>query len=81
MTKLDKLLEKIYSLDPNLRFDQLAKILESYGYKANETQGGSSHITFRKAGCNPITIPRHNPIKKAYIEIIRDVIKRESDKS
>ena len=28
--------------------------------------GGSSHFIFRKTGCQPITIPKHEPIKKAY---------------
>ena len=37
-----------------------------------------NHITFRKKGRQPITVPRHNPIKKAYIEIIRNAIKDET---
>jgi predicted RNA binding protein YcfA (HicA-like mRNA interferase family) len=75
MTKWQKLLKRLYDLDSSLRFEQLAKILEEHGYTASETSGGSSHITFRKKGCQPITVPRHSPIKKAYIEIIRDAIK------
>ena len=79
MTKLQKLLNRLYNLDTSLRFEQLAKILEEYGYSANETGGGSSHITFRKKGRQPITVPRHKPIKKAYIEIIRNAIKEEEN--
>ncbi len=41
--------------------------------------GGSSHKTFRKRGHVPITIPQHNPIKKAYVEKVRDVIESEAD--
>ena len=33
MSKSDKLLRKIYSLDKNMRFEELKKILEHYGYK------------------------------------------------
>lgn len=79
MTKLQKLLKRLYELDPDLRFDQLAKILQEYGYSANETADGSSHITFRKKGCQPITIPRHNPIKKAYIDIVKKAIANEDN--
>lgn len=31
-------------------------------------KSGSSHYTFRKAGKNPITIPKHEPIKTVYIK-------------
>ena len=78
MTKWQKLLKRLYDLDTSLRFEQLSKILEEHGYSASETSGGSSHITFRKKGRQPITVPRHNPIKKAYIEIIRNAIKDET---
>ena len=33
MSKWDKLLEKICTLAKDLRFDELRKILESYGYE------------------------------------------------
>jgi len=39
---------------------------------------GSSHMTFRKAGKNPITIPRHDPIKRSYVEKVKSVIEGES---
>ena len=81
MTKWQKLLQRLYALDTGLRYDELAKILKEHGYSANETGSGSSHITFRKKGCQPITVPRHNPIKKAYIEIISNAIKKEENNS
>ena len=61
MSKWDKLLLRICSLSRDLRFDELRKVLESYGYKMNAPRGGSSHYTFRKSGCQPITIPKHEP--------------------
>ena len=79
MTKMQKLKDRLYNLDTSLRYEQLAQILRNNGYEAKETGGGSSHITFRKRGCNPITIPRHNPIKKAYLEIIRNAVKEEEN--
>jgi len=32
MSQIEKLLKRILSLDKNLRFDELRKVLESYGY-------------------------------------------------
>lgn len=43
----------------------------------NATRGGSSHYTFRKQGCMPITIPNHEPIKKVYVEMVRQIVESE----
>ena len=79
MSQFEKLLKRILSLDKNMRFDELRKVLESYGYTINGPSGGSSHKTFRKPGCMPITIPRHEPIKKIYVEMVKEVIESEDD--
>ena len=78
MSKWDKLLMHICTLSRNLRFDELRKVLESYGYKMNAPRSGSSHYTFRKSGCQPITIPKHEPIKKVYVELVRQVVESEA---
>lgn len=78
MSKWDKLLGRILSLSKDMRFDELKKVLESYGYVMNAPKSGSSHYTFRKAGKSPITIPKHEPIKKIYVEMVREVVKEES---
>lgn len=78
MSKWDKLINRINFLSKNLRFDELRKILEFYGYNMNAPKGGSSHYTFRKPGCQPITIPRHEPIKKVYVEMVRQVVEMEA---
>ena len=75
MSKWDKLIDRVCSLPADVRFEELQKILESYGYIMNAPKGGSSHVTFRKEGKNPITIPKHKPIKKAYIISVRDIIR------
>ena len=79
MTQWDKLLRKILSLSKDMRFEELRKVLESYGYTMNAPKSGSSHYTFRKPGKHPITIPKHRPIKKIYVELVRAVIEEESD--
>jgi predicted RNA binding protein YcfA (HicA-like mRNA interferase family) len=60
MSKWDKLITRICNLSKDLRFDELRKVLESYGYEMNAPRSGSSHYTFRKQGCMPITIPKHD---------------------
>lgn len=77
MSKWDKLLGRILSLSKDMRFDELKKVLESYGYTMNIPGSGSCY-TFRKPGKHPITIPKHEPIKKVYVEMVRDVVEEES---
>lgn len=74
MSKWDKLISRIYNLSRNLRFEELQKVLEAYGYVMYAPRGGSSHYTFRKKGCQPITIPKHEPIKKVYVEMVRQIV-------
>ena len=78
MSRWEKLLQRILSLSKDLRFDELRKVLESYGYRTDAPRGGSSHFTFRKQGCQPITIPKHEPIKKIYVEMVRDIVESEA---
>ncbi|MGN0587509.1 MAG: type II toxin-antitoxin system HicA family toxin [Oscillospiraceae bacterium] len=72
-------MQRICTLSTDLRFDELRKVLESYGYEMYSPKGGSSHYTFRKHGCNPITIPKHEPIKKVYVEMVKDIVESEAD--
>ncbi len=77
MSKWEKLLEKICALSKELRFEELRRVLEFYGYTMAAPRGGSSHYTFRKPGCRPITVPKHEPIKKIYVEMVREVVESE----
>ena len=77
MSKWYKLIARICNLSKDLRFNELRKVLESYGYERNAPRSGSSHYTFRKQGCMPITIPKHEPIKKVYVEMVRQIVESE----
>lgn len=79
MSRWEKLLQRILTLSKDLRFDELRKVLESYGYRMEQPRSGSSHFTFRKTGCQPITIPKHEPIKKVYVEMVRNVVESEAN--
>ncbi|MBQ1877116.1 MAG: type II toxin-antitoxin system HicA family toxin [Selenomonas sp.] len=83
MSRFEKLLSRILLLEQGIRYEEIKKILTYYGYEAKETRGGSSHVTFRKPGEMPITLPRHGTIKKGYVEMVRDVVlahSREEEK-
>ena len=41
MSKWDKLLARICALSKDLRFDELRKVLESYGYEMTAPRSGS----------------------------------------
>lgn len=77
MSKWEKLLARISTLSKDLRFDELRKVLESCGYEMNAPRSGSSHYTFRKSGCQPITVPKHEPIKKIYVEMVKQAVENE----
>ena len=75
MSKEEKLFSKILNLNNKLMFKDIKKVLEKCGYVGTYPNGGSSHCTFRKEGCNPITIPTHNPVGVVYVKLVRDIIK------
>ncbi|MCI6199052.1 MAG: type II toxin-antitoxin system HicA family toxin [Succinivibrionaceae bacterium] len=77
MSQWDKLIKRILSLSNDLRFDELRRVLESLGYTMSAPRSGSSHYTFRKNGSAPITIPKHEPIKKVYVLMVKEVIESE----
>lgn len=77
MSQFDKLINEILSLSKDLRFDEVRKVLEFFGYTMYAPRGGSSHYTFRKEGCMPITIPKHEPIKKVYVKMVKEIVEAE----
>lgn len=78
MSKWDKLIHRLLSLDKDMRFDELCRILESYGYTMTAPSGSGSHAVFRKKGKNSITIPRHRSVKKIYIELVKEIVEEEN---
>ena len=75
MSQWDKLVADILKQNPNLRFEELCKALVKIGYVPEQPRSGSSHYTFRKSGCTPITLPKHGPMKKAYINLVSDAVR------
>ena len=77
MSSWDKLLKRFLELDHDIRFEEIVKVMKEYGYEIKQPKGGSSHYSFVKSGCNRIVIPRHKPIKKVYVKMIKKVIEEE----
>jgi len=76
LSQWDKLIDRVKEADRSLRFDELAKVLNKIGYTHNKPKGGGSHHVFRAPGLPPISIPKDNPINKAYIELVRETVIR-----
>jgi hypothetical protein len=79
LSKWEKLLSKITTLSKNVRFAELKRILEGYGYDCRKPGSGSSHWTFRKQGKPPLTIPENEPIKFVYVRMVKDIIESEDE--
>jgi len=74
LSKWDKLIDEILKHNRNLRYDDLAKALTKIGYAHNYPKGGSSHCTFRKKNCFPITLPKGTHMDIVYIRLVKDAI-------
>ena len=74
MSQWEKLIADILAENPNLRFDSIYKALVRIGYTPSQPKSGSSHYTFCKAGHMPITVPKHGPLKRAYIELAAEAV-------
>lgn len=79
MSKWDKLIKRICNLSKDIRFNELRKVLGSYGYEMKAPGRGGSHFTFRKNGCTPVTVPKDEPIKRVYVELVRHIIESEAE--
>lgn len=70
MSKRDKLIQKIMS-GACITFAEAERLLTDLGYESEFPQGGSSHKTFRKAGCDKITlVATQKPLKKYAMKMI-----------
>lgn len=68
MSRKEKLLERIRSNPKDVAFDDLDKLLEWAGFVRRAQRSGSSHFIYTKPGCPPLTVPRRNPLKEAYVK-------------
>lgn len=78
MNQLDKLVEKFLRKPPEVLFEDVAKVLEAFGYEERSSVGGS-HRVFVKPGRRPKVVPtiKGRRVKRAYITMIIDNLELE----
>ena len=72
MPDIDKLIEKMKRKPNGIRFQELKRVLEYYGYKM-KSNSGTSHRNFINSEGKVITIKKENPLKAVYV---KDALKR-----
>ncbi len=70
MSRIDKLVQKLLQFPKTMRFSEVKKILEHYGYE--EVRIAGSHHIFQKAGATLINVPtiRGREVKVEYLKAI-----------
>jgi predicted RNA binding protein YcfA (HicA-like mRNA interferase family) len=77
MGQLDKLVERFLRKPPEVLFDDVANVLEAFGYK--QRPGTGSHHAFTKPGHLPKIVPtvKGRRVKRRYVEMIIDNLELE----
>ena len=71
MADIEKIINKMKRQPNGIKFNELAKVLEFYGYAIRNKTG--SHRNFRNSHGDVITIKEDNPLKAVYV---KDTLKR-----
>jgi hypothetical protein len=74
LSRWNKLIEAFLAEGLHFRFEDLYEALVKIGYTPHQPHSGSSHYTFRKPGCMPITIPKQVPLKRKCIEWVAEAV-------
>jgi len=62
-----------------VRFEELDKLLNRYGFERRQPRGGSSHYTYIK-GTIRITVPFRQPhIGEAYVKLVIKILEGEKN--
>lgn len=72
MSNIDKLITKMKQQPNGIRFKEIVKVLEYYGYNM-KSKKGTFHRNFININGDVITIKEENPLKAVYV---KDVLKR-----
>ncbi len=78
MNQLDRLVEKFLRKPPEVLFEDVAKVLQAFGY-VERPSGGGSHRFFAKPGHQGKTIPtvKGRYVKRRYVSMIIDNLELE----
>ncbi len=70
MKALLKIVKKIINNPRDVDFNDIKKLLESFGYECTQPKGGSRHFIFRKKGVDHFSIPKKKPVNEFYVKHI-----------
>lgn len=70
MSRFEKLLAKLRRLPPEMRYEEVEKILTAFGFVKRGSSG--SHHVFYRPGCPPLTVPKHrgHVVKTTYLKLV-----------
>jgi len=68
----ERLYARVEATRKNCHFDDVARLLEAYGYEQRRQKG--SHVVFKRPGRSPITVPKARPVKEHYVDVVLGVI-------
>lgn len=67
VARADKLLQKLLRFPAEMRYSEVKRVLEAYGYRETQSSSGSSHYVFKKTGVPPVTLSKkHGRTIKRY---------------
>ncbi|MCS7069239.1 MAG: type II toxin-antitoxin system HicA family toxin [Meiothermus sp.] len=77
MAWLEKLLEKMRRLPPEMRYEEVERVLRAYGFE--EVRSSGSHHLFRHPDGRMLTVPKHRGqvVKATYLKKVLEAIGEE----
>jgi len=69
--------DRIKAARKNCGFSELDALLVALGRERRQPRRGGSHYVYRKAGCQPITVPRAKTIKETYVKQVLEWAEEE----
>jgi predicted RNA binding protein YcfA (HicA-like mRNA interferase family) len=77
MSQLEKLIEKMRRLPPQMRYEEVARVLEALGFEAVRSSG--SHHIFRHPDGRMLTVPKHKGqvVKATYLKQVLRLLQEE----
>ena len=75
--QLEKLVAKFLSKPPDVSFQEVAKLLEAFGYEERPSKG--SHRYFIKRGHPSVSVPtvKGRRVKRCYVKRITEILELE----
>jgi len=77
MGQLEKLFEKMRRLPPQMRYEEVARVLEAHGFE--EVRSSGSHHIFRHPDGRMLTVPKHKGqvVKATYLKQVLRLLQEE----